>query len=276
MRPRSVGEILDAAVLLYRARFGAVMRVALLVIIPVELVNMLVLLSALPDEFTVGVSGEVTPVYNSDTDAAVQIAATVATILLSALATAFVTAATTRVVADAYVAHSGEAADAMRETGRRLLPIIGLTIVVTVATIAGFVACFVPGIWLSVVWSVAIPVLILEGTGVFKALGRSFALTKIRFWLAFGVVWLSQLLVFVLGFGLGVALVWAIASTDSPSAEVIAQSTANAVASIITTPFAAAAVVVLYFDLRIRGEAFDVQMMIARLDERRATGSISA
>ena len=50
LRPRSVGEVLDAAVLLYRARFGALMRVSLIVVIPVSLLTMLVLLSALPDE----------------------------------------------------------------------------------------------------------------------------------------------------------------------------------------------------------------------------------
>ena len=34
----------------------------------------------------------------------------------------------------------------------------------------------------------------------------------------------------------------------------------------ITTPFVAAAIVTLYFDLRIRDEAFDVQMAMAATD----------
>ena len=89
-----------------------------------------------------------------------------------------------------------------------------------------------------------------------------------RFWLAFGVVWLSQLLVIALSSGLTAGLGWVIQAGDSPTADVIAQSVGNAVASILTIPFAATALVALYFDLRIRAEAFDVQMMIARLDER--------
>jgi hypothetical protein len=44
---------------------------------------------------------------------------------------------------------------------------------------------------------------------------------------------------------------------------VLAQSLANAVASVLTTPFVAAATVALYFDLRIRDEAFDVQVAMA-------------
>ena len=43
----------------------------------------------------------------------------------------------------------------------------------------------------------------------------------------------------------------------------IAQGVANTIASLLTTPFVAAAIVALYFDLRIRDEAFDVQMAIA-------------
>jgi hypothetical protein len=276
LRPRSVGEVLDAAVLLYRARFGALMRVAIAVVIPVSILSMLVLLSALPDQFTIGVSGDVTPVYGSDTDTAVQLGAIVATSLLSALATAFVTAATTRIVADAYVGHLATPREAARETGRRLLPIIGVTLIVTVATTAGLLLCLVPGLWLQAAWCIAVPVLILEGTGVFKALGRSFQLTKVRFWLAFGVFWLSQLLVLTLSAGLAALLAFVIRANGSPSADVIAQSVGNAVASIVTIPFAATAIVALYFDLRIRAEAFDVQMMILRLDERRAPRSIPA
>ena len=130
--------------------------------------------------------------------------------------------------------------------------------------------------WLQVAWSVAIPVLMLERTSVFKALGRSFAQTKARFWLAFGVVWLSQLLITALSFGLAAGLGWVIQSSDSATAEVIAQSVSSAIATTITLPFAAAALVVLYFDLRIRTEAFDVQMMIARLDASRAADAMPA
>ena len=56
-----------------------------------------------------------------------------------------------------------------------------------------------------------------KGLGVFRALGRSFQLTKVKFWLAFGVVWLSQLLVLALSFGLTAAFAWVTRSNDSAS-----------------------------------------------------------
>ena len=48
------------------------------------------------------------------------------------------------------------------------------------------------------------------------------------------------------------------------TAVAIAQGAANIIAGLLTTPFVAAAIVALYFDLRIRDEAFDVQMAMAR------------
>jgi hypothetical protein len=274
LRPRSVGEVLDAAVRLYRARFGSLMTVSIVVLIPVSILSMFVLLSALPDEGPVGVTTS-SPVFDTGDNAA-QFGAILVTAVLSALATTFVTAATTRLVADAYVGQQSDTREAVRATVRRVFPLIGLSLVVWVATTIGFFLCFVPGFWLQAAWCVAVPALLLEGLGVFRALGRSFQLTKVKFWLAFGVFWLSQLLVLALSTGLAAAFAWATRSNDSASASVIAQSVANAAASIITVPFAATAIVALYFDLRIRAEAFDVQMMIAGLDDKRAPGSVPA
>ena len=205
----------------------------------------------------------------------VALAAIVTTLFISAVMTTFVSAATTRIVADAYVGQPDDG-QTLTDIRRRALPLIGLTIVSSLGVFGGLFLCLVPGLWLQVAWSVAIPVFMLERTSVFKALGRSFAQTKARFWLAFGVVWLSQLLITVLSFGLAAGLGWVIQSSDSATAEVIAQSVSSAIATTITLPFAAAALVVLYFDLRIRTEAFDVQMMIARLDASRAADAMPA
>jgi hypothetical protein len=277
LRPRSVGEILDAAVRLYRARLGSLLLVSAVVLVPVSLLSMLVLLSALPDESSVGITTNA-PVFDTSASAA-ELGAILVTTVLLALATTFVTAATTRIVADAYVGEHAATGEAVRDTTSRVWPLIGLTLVVTAATTAGFFACFVPGLWLQVAWSVAIPAFMLERVGVFDALRRSFALTKVKFWLAFGVFWLSQLLVLALTFGLTALLAWLTRSSDSESADIIVQSVANGAATIITLPFAASAIVALYFDLRTRAEAFDVQMMIAGLDREDrapAPGSLPA
>ena len=262
LRPRTVGEILDVAVLLYRARFAPLMKVTLAVTLPVSLLTMFVLLSAVPDEGGAFGFNVMSPFFFSSSDSAAMLGAVVVTFILSTLSTAFVTAAATRIVGDVYVGGNEPLGTSVRAVAKRLLPLIGLTLLTTIAVgltcIAGYV--------LSVFWAVAVPALILEGTAVFRSMGRSFALTKTAFGVSFGVYWLGQLLVFALSLGLAGLFTLLITTADSTSADVIAQSVGTAVATVVTTPFLAAAVVALYFDLRIRGEGFDVQMMIAQLD----------
>lgn len=60
----------------------------------------------------------------------------------------------------------------------KLLPLIGLGFLIAFGVAFGFMLLIVPGVILYLMWMVAVPVLIVENTGVFEALGRSSALTK--------------------------------------------------------------------------------------------------
>ena len=112
------------------------------------------------------------------------------------------------------------------------------------------------------------PALILEGVGVFAALGRSFTLTKAHFFRVLGLVVTAQLLTAVLNIGLTIAVAAAMRHSGNVTAGVISQGIASTVVAVLTTPFIAAAIVVCYFDLRIRDEAFDVQLLMQRNDAR--------
>jgi hypothetical protein len=274
LRARGIGEILDAAVALYRARFAKLLLVTAAVVVPIQVFTALVLLSAQPDHFEIGVTGAPTPVYDSG-DAAAQLGATIVILVIGAIATAFVSAACTRIVADAYVDHAATTGEAVRDAGRRLLPLIGVTLVVAAAQFAGFLACFVGAIVPFVFFAVAVPVLILEHTGVFRAIGRSVELTKSKFGHVLGLVLAAQLLGVVLQGGLTALLGIGLAS-DNATVLVILQSIANAISAIITTPFLATATVALYFDLRVRKEGFDIQMLMQRVDSRHAAAATVA
>ncbi|HEX4695225.1 hypothetical protein [Sphingomonas sp.] len=61
---------------------------------------------------------------------------------------------------------------------RRALPLLGLAIVMGLGLILGFALLIVPGVILYLVWSVAVPVTVVERRGVIESLGRSGELTK--------------------------------------------------------------------------------------------------
>jgi hypothetical protein len=141
-----------------------------------------------------------------------------------------------------------------------------LTLIHGVIVLLGFAACIAPGVWLYVAWSVAVPVLLIEGTRGFGALGRSFNLVRRRWWPTAGILLLANLLATAVAAGIGLlALPLLFAGRDNEFVYDLANGTFGAVASVLTIPFVAAVVAVVYFDLRVRKEGFDLQLMAQRI-----------
>lgn len=265
LRPRGVGEVLDAAVALYKSRFGALVRLTVLVVIPVQLLNVLVTLSTSPTDVTFGVRGA-QPVYDNRDSVWTPLAGTLVVQVVLALSTAFVTAAVTRLVADTYLDLPADASGSRRLAVHRLPAVLGLAIVMGVLVLLGSLACGLPGIWLQVSWAVAMPALLLEDIGIRAALSRSFALTRSRWWQCFSVYYLGSMLTGLVTLGFTALLDGAInAAVHGSAALAIAQGVSGTVTTALTTPFIAAALVVLYFDMRVRAEGFDIQMALRRL-----------
>lgn len=261
--------MLDAAVTLYRARFASLMFVSAIVVIPVQILSALVLLSARPDEygFSFGTTG---PQY-SDSNPALQLGAGITVLVVSAISTAFVVAACTRIVADAYVDQTATPKQALGNATRRFFALMAVSFIVAIAQFVGTLACIIGMFVPMALFAVAVPALILERIGVGMSLGRSWNLVKSHFWLALGLVVTAQVLTTVIALGLTTAAELVIRGDGSSTGSIIAQSVAAAVSALLTTAFVATATVVLYFDLRIRDEAFDVQLMMQRDDARFAT-----
>jgi hypothetical protein len=267
LRPRGIGEILDSAVSLYRARFKKLTLVAAAVVVPVQVLSALVLLSAQPDRFSLNVTGTVTPQYDTKS-VAVQLAAVIVVAIVGVLSTALIVGVSTRIVADAYIGRSSETREAVKAVRPRVFALIGLSLLILLCDGIGLAFCFVGVLFPLTLFAVALPVLILEGVGVTAALGRSIALTKAHAMHVLGLVLTAQLLAAVVNGALAAGVNLLLRTGGSTAAVVVGQSIANTIAGILTTPFAATAIVVLYFDLRIRGEAFDVQLLMQRNDAR--------
>ena len=260
--------MLDVAVAIYRGCARRLVVVALVVEVPVQMLMTIVLLSAQPESFSVNLTGNASPTFESQST---QLAATFVVLLVSVLSTAFVLAVCTRIVADAYVGLTdAEPGEAARGAAGRIFAVIGLALLTALSQIAGLLFCVVGAAVPLALFAVAVPVLILEGVGVFAALGRSVTLTKDHFFRVLGLVLTAQLLTAVLNIGLTLAVAAAMRNSGNTTAGVVSQGVANTVVAVLTTPFIAAAIVACYFDLRIRNEGFDVQLLMQRNDARHA------
>jgi len=134
-------------------------------------------------------------------------------------------------------------------------PLLLAGILAGIATAIGFVLLIVPGLFLLTIWAVIVPVIVIERTGAMPAFGRSRELVRGDGWRVFGVIVVLFLLQIVLG-GLVQAIVGG-ASDDSFAGYAIA----DLIVHVLITPLSAIAATVMYVELRrLRGQPLDIDM----------------
>ena len=254
LRPLSVGEILDAGFRLFRHRFGTLVGCVLVPIVPLYVLGTVIVGSTDPTAFDVNA-----PVDNSG-DA---VAGRAIDQLLSSVAAALAVAACFKAISAAYLGERAGMGESLRYAGGRFLPLIVAYILVVLILIPGFIALIIPGIWLAVKLSMTFPAVVCEKAGPFRAIGRSWALTKNNWWRVFGALVVVFVLLFVITIALGGVLGAVLLSSDTISevAFAILTTLIGLVIAAITYPLWAAVVTVLYYDLRVRNEGFDLQLL---------------
>jgi hypothetical protein len=79
------------------------------------------------------------------------------------------------------------------------VPVIVVSILFGIGVAIGFVLIIIPGLILLTIWSVAIPVTVIERPGIFAAFGRSRQIVKGNGWQVFGTILLVWLIAIVVG-----------------------------------------------------------------------------
>jgi hypothetical protein len=258
LRPLSIGEILDVAIKIYLRNAWTLFRVVLVVVAPVEIVSALIQASAATND------SDTTTL--SSHDLALYLSAIGAAAILGILANTVATGASFKAVADAYLGEQPTWRSSLRFAFARLHSILWITLLGGIATGVGFLLCVIPGVYLWIAFAVAVPVLLTEGVKGTSALGRSRALVGGRWWGTFGVVLLGTILAGIVSGAIGALGGIAVGSTDAGTvAGFLVRSVSGTLGSMVSTPFTAAFVCVLYFDLRVRKEAFDLQLLAERI-----------
>lgn len=146
----------------------------------------------------------------------------------------------------------------------RLLPLLGLTLLVSLGTSLGMLLCFVPGVIVYTCTFVAVPALLVEETAVSDAWQRSFDLTRGYRWEVFGVVFV----LFVIGFVVGALSVflWPAMFEDPGNVSGALRATSVSVtvlSNLVSTVLAAVAAAVVYHDLRLTKEGLGEEELLA-------------
>ena len=126
-------------------------------------------------------------------------------------------------------------------------------------TLAGIVVA----IWLGVRWFSASFAVVIEGKGPIAGLGRSWSLVTGSWWRVFGIGLVIALVIIVaaLVISIPIGIIGGIAGGAEGAG--IVGSIATALTTILVTPFAYIAGTLIYFDLRVRKEGFDLDTLAA-------------
>ncbi len=237
LRPLSFGEVLDGALVLLRRHFGLVLGIA-------------IVCEGIPTAMDV---------YIDLTGGASQNPGlSLLDRLLTLVGSVLVTGATVRVVSEAYLGQSPLFGDAMRFAGSRFGAILGANIMSGILTVLALLALVIPGIVVACGYSVAAEAAALESGSSSDALRRSWELTKGFRWkaLGLGVVSICLILVVFVGVGvLGGILGGVMGGLD------VVLAVIGACVSMLIYPVISCVFTVFYYDLRVRKEGFDLEML---------------
>lgn len=256
LSPRGIGDILTTAFEVYKANAAKLIVIVAIVVIPLALLGSVlqnVVFEIETREVTIGGQTIETAVGGRSFFAV--IAAATITGALAIVMAAVLQAATLRAGAQAVIGDPVDAEASYRYGFRRLGSVILIAILVGIIVFVGFVLLVIPGIVAWVFLSVAVPALVVENRRGTDALGRSFKLVSGSFWHVLGTVLITAIITGVIG-----SIVGAIGGSN-----VILSWIFTSIGQIITVPFTALVIVILYLDLRARQESLTAGTLRAEI-----------
>lgn len=251
LQPMGVGEILDAAIKLYRSQWKRLMAIVAIVLVPVTFLQVFVTRN-------LGSSFSTPSTVPEDVDATL-IAGGVVALIQTFVVQPFLIAAVAKASADIYLGHPVLVGPTFRFAVARIHSILWITILTVLGVLLGFVLLIIPGVIVFVRFVFGSTVFVIEGKKGSEALGRSWRLAKGYFWKLLGTFVLASIMAAVVQGILAIPGEAAFAAIGPAGWPLYAIGLS--LAAMITTPFTTLITVLLYFDLRIRKEAFDLEIM---------------
>lgn len=300
LRPMTVGDILDQAIRLYRKNFVTLVGIVAIVSVPLLLINVVAALFLLQNSpFNQGVSGES---FSSPDPLpfVAWILVTIITAIVGAVAGVFEIAALAVVVSERYLGNATTIRQAYGRVLKRWLSLFMVIIIIGLIDFAlftflllptfgfgllgaglggpnlggalaafgilcaclGFIPALLALIYLNIHWLFAIQAIVLENQNSTGGMRRSWRLVRGSFWRVLGIAFIISII--VLFFTLGPTYLFAVVSLAFPS--VVLSTVVNTIVTttlqILISPIQLAALTLLYYDLRIRKEGFDIQQRL--------------
>jgi hypothetical protein len=231
LRPRSGAELLDAAFQFWRENFKLLCTVVAAAFAPIIVLEMLAAAERGTYLFP--------------------LLARLGGAVFESLASAAVIFA----VSERYMGRDVTAGEALSKVWTRIGTIVATSIIYGLMVFVGFILLIVPGFYFACKYFAMMPAVVVEGLDSSTSQRRSSALTEGSKWRVLGLIVVAWLIYFVL---------LAVAAG-------IVETTMRGMTGIVVTrllvvpiyPFLGIMITLLYYDLRIRNEGLDLDLMLA-------------
>ncbi|MCJ7654786.1 MAG: hypothetical protein MUO97_05720 [Dehalococcoidia bacterium] len=261
--PRDVGGILKETFTIYKNNFLRFAAIFAIVEVPLVIIS-----------FVLGVSrgfmGQgINDLPFSNAGATIKF---IFFILMSFIATTLMNGALIHAISEQYLKRPVDIGRAYSFAGRRLGAMLGAYFLVMLAvlglsiTIIGIPAA----IYFGIIWAFILQTVLLEGCGPGTALSHSSALAKNNWWRVFGIVLLLGLIVASIFYIFNLpTIIWtfrsAFTSTPMSTSLIIWQAILQAIGVIIAIPIGVTGATLLYFDLRVRKQGYNLDALANEL-----------
>lgn len=242
-------QILDQSFRIYRIYFLRLITIAAVILIPCELIKFF--LEHVWKQESLGLTVSVTFIGT----------------LISVVGQQLMITTLIAAVSNHYLNRPILLADSLRTALPKIVTVILASISTGLIIGLGFLLLIVPGIIFALLFYLIAPVIVIENTGPIKAMERSKELVEGYMRKVFCVA----LLLFIIGLltsGAGMVLVRYTVGTptiQSPPTVHFVNLLVMLTAQIIIAPLSAIASILLYYDLRIRKEGYDLEMLANQL-----------
>lgn len=254
-RPMGIGDLLDETINLYRRHFLLFAGIEAVLLVPLAAVQLFLIphgTARLSPVMSLAFAGS-TSIY----------------VALFGLAELYIQSAVMYAVSAVCLGEPITIGGAYALVYRRWWSLLGLSLLYGLAVVVLSVTLIgIPfAIYLAVAWGFSYPALLLEGTGVRQAFGRSRSLIRGSWWRVFGIILLVSVLLWIVstvfsvptlilaGLSLGLHL-------EGPAAVAVGalQAVVSTAQQVIIGPINDCCWILVYYDLRVRKEGFDLEL----------------
>jgi hypothetical protein len=251
LRPLSLGKLLDETFNIYRRNFLLFIGIS-------AIPNLILLVFQLT---LVGIAS-----FDAKSSGIAGALAALGALFVTQFVSSIVTAATTFGVSDIYLERPTSMVACFSRVAGKALRVFFVSFIVSLIIGLGLILCIAPGVYWAGVYGIAMPAVVLENITGSEALTRSSSLTKDYVGRVIVVFFLTTIFTIGMAFALDeVASLVGFSGLHGMGAlsQQVVQELIAALGGILFGPVTAIALTLVYYDQRVRKEAFDIEHMMS-------------